>query len=49
MALSETQHYGNALHCYCRLRDLKVPKPIAMWIGKRYESLIHRILYRGRK
>ena len=49
MAESKVQHYGASLHIYCRIRDLGVPKPLAMWIGKAYESIIHRILYRGRK
>jgi len=31
------------------MRQAGIPKPIAMWIGKRYETLTHWILYRGRK
>jgi len=49
MALSKVQHYANVLHCYCRLRDLGVPKPLARKIAEIYETLTHWILYRGRR
>jgi len=43
------QHYLNGPHVFCFMRKAGVPKPIAHWIGKRYETLTHCILYRGRK
>ena len=42
------QHYMASSHVYCRLRILGVPKDRAGSITRVYESLIHRILYRGR-
>jgi len=38
-------HYGNALHVYCRLRDLGIPRSIAKKIGWIYENILHPVLY----
>ena len=43
------QHYMGSVHVYCRLRSLGVSKDRAGSMTRVYESLIHRILYRGRK
>jgi len=34
------QHYLNPLHVYCRLRDLHVPKGVAIFICKLYERAV---------
>ncbi len=34
------QHYLNPLHVYCRLRDLRVPKGVAILLCKFYERAI---------
>jgi hypothetical protein len=34
------QHYLNPLHVYCRLRDLRVPKGVAIFLCKFYEQAI---------
>jgi len=46
MPFFNLHHYGNALHVYCRLRDLGVPKCIAKKIGWIYEKLIHPVIYK---
>jgi len=48
MAFSNLKHYINALHVYCRLRDLRVPRKAAGIITKVYEKIFHFLIY-GRK
>ena len=43
------QHYLNSGHLYCRLRDFKVPKPIAKFMASLAKSTIDPILYYRRK
>ena len=38
------QHCLNALHVYCRLRDLGMPKPMARWIAQRIEP-VTKLIY----
>lgn len=33
------QHYLNPLHIYCRMRDIRIPKGIAMFLCKLYEKM----------
>ena len=35
----EFKHISNPLHVYCRVRELGVPKWVACWIIKVYESV----------
>lgn len=41
-----TQHNFNALHVYCQLIKLKVPKVWAKRIITNYQKIVHPILYR---
>jgi hypothetical protein len=41
------QHYMNPLHIYCRLKDLGVPKNIAKYLCRIYESGIYGRLSRN--
>ena len=34
------QHYMNPLHVYCRLRNLGIPKVVAVGICRRYERYV---------
>lgn len=36
----ELCHWINALHVYCRLRDLGLSKRWALWLVRRYEGAI---------
>jgi hypothetical protein len=36
------QHYLNPLHVYCRLRDIRVPKGVAIVLCKVYERAIFK-------
>jgi hypothetical protein len=38
------QHYFNPLHVYCRLRDLGVPKTVAISLCRFYENAVFRFL-----
>ena len=38
------QHYLNPLHVYCRLRDMGIPKAIAISVCKFYEHAVFRYL-----
>ncbi|KPK29592.1 MAG: hypothetical protein AMK69_06080 [Nitrospira bacterium SG8_3] len=41
----ELQHYFNPLHIYCRLRDLGLPKSIAIYLSRFYERVIFKYLW----
>jgi hypothetical protein len=41
------QHYLNPLHVYCRLRDIRVPKGVAILLCKVYERAIFKRLRAG--
>jgi hypothetical protein len=34
------QHYLNPLHVYCRLRDIGLPRDVAIFLGSSYERII---------
>jgi hypothetical protein len=36
------QHYFNPLHVYCRLRDLGIPKVLALFMCRFYERAVFR-------
>jgi hypothetical protein len=42
------QHYLNACHIYCYLRNVGVSRVTALTVAKRYEAAIHAILYPSR-
>jgi hypothetical protein len=39
-------HYLNSMHIYCRLRSIGIGRDLGLYIVKRYERLIHPVLYR---
>ena len=39
------QHHLNSMHVYCRLVDLGVKRGTAKSIAKKYETVVHRLLY----
>lgn len=41
------QHYMNPLHIYCRLKDLGVPKKMAIFLCRIYESCIYGRFFRN--
>jgi len=47
MTYSQKCHTYNALHIYCRLRDLGVSKPIARKICQIFGMLINPFIYKG--
>lgn len=36
------QHYANPLHVYCRLRDIGVPKRVAVCLCRSYEQTVFK-------
>jgi hypothetical protein len=42
----QQQHAVNGLHVYCRLRDMRVPKILALGLAWCWEQMIHPLLYR---
>ncbi len=38
------EHRVNALHIYCRLRDLGIPQSVAKWIARRIEP-VTKLIY----
>ncbi|MBA2848435.1 hypothetical protein G4V39_03580 [Thermosulfuriphilus ammonigenes] len=38
-------HHFNSLHVFCKLRRLKVPKPLAYQVAVWWEKKVHRVLY----
>ena len=38
----DLQHYSNPLHVYCRLRDLGIPKAVAISLCRFYEFALFR-------
>ena len=42
------RHYLNSAHVYCRLRNIGVPKPTALFIATRWlEPITAKLLYGG--
>lgn len=46
MNRNTAQHRFNALHVRCRLRCLGLPRPLASWVSRLWERIVHPILYR---
>jgi hypothetical protein len=43
------QHHLNALHVMARLVRLGLPRPRALGLARRWERVIHPVLYPGRR
>ena len=42
------QHFANPLHIYCRLRDIGIPKWVAVFVCRGYEQTVFKhVLAKG--
>jgi hypothetical protein len=49
--MQKLKHKFNPLHVYCRMREVKVPKSVSIFICKKYEVVIfnHIFMHRSNK
>ncbi len=46
--VEKLEHYLNPLHVYCRLRNLCLPKDVAVFLCRIYERRIFKYLVKNR-